>query len=36
MKPNALHSPGRRIEAVVVGASAGGIEALLADRKSVV
>lgn len=30
MKPNALHSPGRRIEAVVVGASAGGIEALLA------
>ena len=30
MKPNALPSPARRVEAVVVGASAGGIEALLA------
>jgi two-component system chemotaxis response regulator CheB len=30
MKPNAPQSPGRRVEAVVLGASAGGIEALLA------
>lgn len=30
MKPNAQPSPARRVEAVVVGASAGGIEALLA------
>jgi two-component system chemotaxis response regulator CheB len=30
MKPNARPSPAQRIEAVVVGASAGGIEALLA------
>ncbi|SDJ45282.1 chemotaxis protein CheB [Variovorax sp. OV700] len=29
MKPNAVQSPTRRIEAVVLGASAGGIEALL-------
>lgn len=30
MKRHATHSPGRRIQAVVLGASAGGIEALLA------
>ncbi|MDR6455651.1 CheB methylesterase [Variovorax beijingensis] len=30
MKPNARQTPARRVEAVVVGASAGGIEALLA------
>ncbi|WP_438999957.1 chemotaxis protein CheB, partial [Variovorax beijingensis] len=30
MKPNARPFPARRVEAVVVGASAGGIEALLA------
>ncbi|BEP35636.1 chemotaxis protein CheB [Variovorax sp. V59] len=30
MKPNARQIPARRVEAVVVGASAGGIEALLA------
>ncbi|HWT17944.1 MAG TPA: chemotaxis protein CheB [Variovorax sp.] len=30
MKPNVRPSPARRVEAVVVGASAGGIEALLA------
>ena len=29
MKPDARQSPGRRVEAIVVGASAGGIEALL-------
>ncbi|KLN55291.1 chemotaxis protein CheB [Variovorax paradoxus] len=29
MKPNDRQSPGRRVEAIVVGASAGGIEALM-------